>query len=245
MAARFSASAAAVVALVGLTFEARIAADPEVLVVCRGAETDVADALRRAVRAGCRNLISFGIAGGLHPDLRAGDCIIASDIADTGRLHATDVNWSRNLVDAIPGARIGRIVGANSIVADPAVKRELHLRTGAVAVDMESHIVARVAADHKLAFTAIRVVLDPAHRALPEAAILAANGDGSVNMTPILRAIFSSSSQLPALIQLGVDAYAARSALVRLRRLLGPGFGLSRLADDLGSQIPANQPIPI
>lgn len=233
------------VALVGLAFEARIAADPEVLVVCRGAERDVADTLRRAVRAGCRNLISFGIAGGLDPDLRPGDCIIASDIADAGHLHAADAGWSRNLADAIPGARIGRIVGVNCVVADPATKRDLYRRTGAVAVDMESHIVARVAADHRLAFTAIRVVLDPAHRALPEAAILAANGDGSVNLTPILRAIFSSSSQLAALMQLGFDAYAARSALVRLRRLLGPGFGLSSLADDLGTQMPANQPIPI
>ena len=243
---RFStASAASIVALVGLTFEARIAAGPQVLVVCRGAETEVADTLQRAVRAGCRSIVSFGIAGGLDPDLRAGDCIIASDIADARQLHPTDATWSRKLADAIPGARPGRIVGVDSIVAHPAAKRDLYLRTDAVAVDMESHIVARVAADHKLAFTAIRVVLDPAHRLLPEAAILAANGDGSVNLTPVLRAIFAYPSQLPALIQLALDAYAARSALVRLRQLLGPGFGLSRLANDLGQPIPANQPVPI
>jgi hopanoid-associated phosphorylase len=243
--AQFAGAEASIVALVGLMFEARIAAGPEVVVTCRGAEADVAHTLRRAIRSGCRSVLSFGIAGGLDPDLRAGDCIIASDIADAHQLHPTDPNWARNLVEAIPGARLGRIAGVNSVASDVATKRDLYRRTRAVAVDMESHIAARIAADHKVAFAAIRVVLDPAHRALPEAAVLAANEDGSVNLAPVMRAIFGYPSQLPALVQLGLDAYAARSALKRLRRLLGPGFGLSRLSDDIEPQVPANQPVPV
>ena len=62
-----------VIALVGLAFEARIAAGPGVLVVCRGRET--ADLLRLAIGAGCRSIISFGVAGGLAPDLLPGDCV--------------------------------------------------------------------------------------------------------------------------------------------------------------------------
>ena len=64
-----------VVALVGLAFEARIAAGPGVFVICRG--PDIAETLRLAYEAGCRSIISFGVAGGLAPDLRPGDWIVA------------------------------------------------------------------------------------------------------------------------------------------------------------------------
>jgi len=48
-----------------------------------------------------------------------------------------------------------------------AAKRALYLKTGALAVDMESHIVAGVAAAHGLPVAAIRVITDPALRAVP------------------------------------------------------------------------------
>src|SRR5262249_4701107 len=57
-----------VVALVGLAFEARIAAGQGVLVVCRGSECELSDSLQRALRDGCRSIISFRVAGRLRPD---------------------------------------------------------------------------------------------------------------------------------------------------------------------------------
>ena len=77
-----------VIALVGLTFEARIAAGPGVLVVCRGRET--ADLLRLAIGAGCSSIISFGVAGGLAPDLIPGDCVVAFAIIDYLAVRPTD-----------------------------------------------------------------------------------------------------------------------------------------------------------
>ncbi len=138
-----------VIALVGLAFEARIAAGPGVLVICRGRETP--DLLQLAISAGCRSIISFGVAGGLAPDLVPGDCVVASAIIDYPALRPTDPLWSRKLADVIPGALHGPIVGVNSVVSDPADKCRLHALTGAVAVDMESHMVGRLAASHGLA----------------------------------------------------------------------------------------------
>jgi hypothetical protein len=99
-----------VIALVGLTFEARIAAGPGVLVVCRGRET--ADRLRLAIGAGCRGIISFGVAGGLAPDLIPGDCVVASAIIDYPAVRPTDSLWSRKLAEMIPDARHGPIMGS-------------------------------------------------------------------------------------------------------------------------------------
>ena len=122
-----------VIALVGLAFEARIAAGPGVLVACRGRET--ADLLRLALGAGCRSIISFGVGGGLEPDLLPGDCVVASAIIDYPAVRPTDPLWSRKLADMIPDARHGPIMGVNAVVSDPADKRKLHAFTGAVAID--------------------------------------------------------------------------------------------------------------
>jgi hopanoid-associated phosphorylase len=211
-----------VIALVGLAFEARIAAGPGVLVACRGRETS--DLLRLAVGAGCRSIISFGVAGGLAPDLIPGDCVVASAIIDHLAVRPTDPLWSRKLADMIPDARHGPIIGVNSVVSNPADKRKLHAFSRAVAVDMESHLVARLADAHGLAFAAVRVIIDPAHRAVPPAALLAMAPGGSTDVSAMLREILARPSQVSPLMRLAADAIAARAALVRLRRALGPSF---------------------
>ena len=213
-----------VVALVGLAFEARIAAGPGVLVICRGGSHETAELVQIALRAGCRSIISFGVTGGLAPDLVPGDCVIASAIVDHPTLRPTDPLWSRKLTEMIPDARHGPIVGVNAVVSNPADKGRLRALTGAVTVDMESHLVARLAASHGLAFTAVRVVIDPADRAVPQAALLAMAAGGSTDFTSMLWDILARPSQLSLLMRLAADAYAARTALVRLRRALGPGF---------------------
>jgi hopanoid-associated phosphorylase len=215
-------SQGSVIALVGLAFEARIAAGPGVLVVCRGHE--MSDLLQLAIGAGCRSIISFGVAGGLAPDLIPGDCVVASAIIDYPSVRPTDPLWSRRLAEMIPDARHGPIMGVNSVVSNPADKRKLHAFTRAVAVDMESHLVARLADAHGLAFAAVRVIVDPAHRAVPPAALLAMAPGGSTDVSAMLWEILARPSQVSPLMRLAADAIAARAALVRLRRALGPGF---------------------
>lgn len=217
--------ASSVIALVGMAFEARIAAGPGVLVISRGFAGSAAELLQMAVRERCRGIISFGVAGGLAPDLSPGDCVVASSVIDYPTLRPADPIWSRKLVEAIPGVRHGPIIGVNAVVADPVVKRRLHALTGAVAVDMESHLVARLAASRGLDFAAVRVVVDPAHRAVPAAALSAMGPGSSTDVASMLREICARPSQLTALLRIAADLYAARAALVRLRRMLGPHFG--------------------
>jgi hopanoid-associated phosphorylase len=211
-----------VIALVGLAFEARIAAGPGVLVVCRDGE--MSDLLQLAIGAGCRSIISFGVAGGLAPDLIPGDCVVASAIIDHPAVRPTDPLWSRRLAEMIPDARHGPIMGVNSVVSNPADKHKLHTFTRAVAVDMESHLVARLADAHGLAFAAVRVIIDPAHRVVPPAALLAMAPGGSADVSAMLWEILARPSQVSPLMRLAADAIAARAALVRLRRALGPSF---------------------
>jgi adenosylhomocysteine nucleosidase len=215
-----------VIAFVGLAFEARIAAAPGVLVVCRSAGSELETVADSAVQQGYRGMISFGVAGGLASHLRAGDWVVASAIREAQTVRATDAVWSRRLLSKIAGAIHAPIVGVDEPVAEPAKKRELYKSTGAAVVDMESHVVARVAAEHKLSFAAVRVVVDPAHREVPPAALIGMHPDGRANVAAVFRDIIARPSQLCSLTRVALDAFAARSAMTRVRRQLGPHFGL-------------------
>ncbi len=219
-----------VVAFVGLAFEARIAAGPGVHVVCRTAGNELETVAETAVRRGYRGMISFGVAGGLAAHLRAGDWVVASAIRESHGAHnnrSTDAVWSRRLLSLIGRAVHAPIVGVDTPVAEPAKKRELHRATGAAAVDMESHLMARVAAEHKLAFAAVRVVVDPAHREVPSAALLNMRPDGRADTRAVMRDVIARPSQLSPLARIAMDAFAARSQMLRVRRLLGPSFGFA------------------
>jgi len=215
-----------VIALVGLAFEARIAAGPGVFVICRNSEGEISALLDLALQKGCRSIISFGVAGGLAPHLRAGDWIVASSIIDAQHSRPTDQSWSEKLLKMIPGAGHAPIVGVDSAVTCTTVKRQMHVQTGAAAVDMESHLVARLAATHGLSFAAARVVIDPAHRLVPAAALAGMRPGGGTSAAAVLRELVAAPSQLFGLLRLLCDAYVARGALLRMRRALGPGFGL-------------------
>ena len=215
-----------VIAFVGLDFEARIAAAPGVQVVCRTAGSELEEVADTAVRQGYRGLISFGVAGGLASHLRAGDWVVASSIREAQTVRATDAVWSRKLLGLIDGAIHAPILGVDSPVAEPAKKRELYRTTGAAVVDMESHVVARVADQHKLAFAALRVVVDPAHRTVPPAALINMRPDGRPNVPAMLRNIAARPSQLSRLARIAVDAFTARAAMNRVRRDIGPHFGV-------------------
>jgi adenosylhomocysteine nucleosidase len=219
----------AVVAVVGLAFEAKIAAAPGVLAICRGPMTHTAELLQAAVRGGCGSIISFGVAGGLAPDLLPGDCIVASAVMDHATSRPTDPMWSGSLLEAIPNVRCGPIIGVNQVVVDPQRKKELHARTGAVAVDMESHLVARLAALNGLSFAAVRVIVDPAHRLVPSTAVLAMASDGATDFSAMFYELWEQPSQIVSLLRLAADIYAARAALLRLRRVVGPSFGRSAI----------------
>jgi adenosylhomocysteine nucleosidase len=221
----------AVIAFVGMPFEARIAAGPGVVVFSRESRRELAAAAESAARRGYRGIISFGVAGGLASNLRPGDWVVASSIVDAQTSIATDRAWSNKLLDAIGrAARHAPIVGVDDPIAEPASKRELHRVTGAAAVDMESHVVARLAAEHHVAFAAVRVIVDPADRAIPPAALVGMNADGRTNVPAILRELIARPSQLSRLARIAFDAFVARSEMQRVRQLLGPHFGLTDVA---------------
>jgi len=89
---------------------------------------------------------------------------------------------------------------------------------------MESHVVATVGAAHGLPVAAMRVITDPAERALPSSAVAAMRPNGTTNIGAMIRGVLMRPGEIPALFQTAFDALAARATLVRGRHLLAPVF---------------------
>jgi len=208
-----------IVVAVGLAFEARIARNARAARVCCGRGPSMLAALDAALGPACAGILSFGIAGGLDPALRPGTPLIASAVIGEGSCLATDARWSRALLDSHPAAIHAPLLSVPEAVADPAGKDRHFQRTGAAAVDMESHIAAAVANRHGLPFAALRVIADPAERHVPPSAMRGMREDGRTDAVALLRALARRPRDIAGLVGIARDAWIARLTLARCRSL--------------------------
>jgi hopanoid-associated phosphorylase len=165
---------------------------------------------------GVSGLVSFGIAGGLDPALKTGDLVIADQInVPGGERLKSDADWVASLRKALPRAHVGTIAGADKIIARVDDKADLFQSTGALAVDMESHIAARAARAADKPFIALRVIADPADFALPDMTAYGLDENGRPMIWPILWRLAFAPWTLPALIHTGSVTNLALSELLR------------------------------
>ncbi|PPQ29753.1 hypothetical protein CCR94_13945 [Rhodoblastus sphagnicola] len=169
-------------------------------------------------------VMSFGIAGGIAPGHTSGDVILA-DMIIADEMYRTDARWLQTLARKIPNSRIGALAGVDEMIGCRRQKARLHRKTGALAVDMESHGAARYARERGIPFVALRAVADPHHRVLPQSALVGMNPDGSTNVPAVLRKLARRPGDLPGLILTAREAGAAMRSLLRCRGLLGELFG--------------------
>lgn len=203
-----------------------------VRVACAGANTLRARACAEDLAdAGCAALVSFGLAGGLDPALCSGTPVVpASVLTSDGCRYPTDSAWRRRLLLVMGGGRhigLGEITGVDAPLAGRADKAALFAATGALAVDMESHAVAEVAARRSLPFLIVRAVADPAGQHIPRwlDGIIAA--DGRPHLAALAGGLAAHPADLATLIRLGI---ASRRGLATLRRVAA--LGGSRFAFD-------------
>jgi len=213
-----------VLAVCGMPFEAAIADGPGVVAVHGPGPWRVAQRLHGMLdgAASWAGIISFGCAGGLDPHLATGDCVVATGVLTPDGIVATDPDWSRALLDRLPNARPGLLAGADAPLATVGAKAALWRDAGAAAVDMETHAAALAARRHGLPFAACRVVLDPAWRSVPAAALAGLDTGG---VWPVLRGLARAPGQIVSVCALAGEAWLARRALLRARAVLGPALG--------------------
>jgi adenosylhomocysteine nucleosidase len=214
-----------VLIITGLAQEARIAAGPGMIVVCSSSDPNQLRSLLATLDPTTfRGVISFGLAGGLDPSLKSGDVVVATEVlaGDTRWLAGSALDEEMIATVALRRRRVvrGGLAGVEQVVAGMSCKAALRSETGAAAVDMESHIAAAYAAEAGVPFAALRVISDPAGRALPAVAMSAIKPNGDIDLRKVLRGLARNPLTLRSLVSTGIDFNRALRSLRGCRGFL-------------------------
>jgi adenosylhomocysteine nucleosidase len=182
--------------------------------------TNARSAAELLVAKGASRLMSWGCAGALSAALKPGDLILADKLVDVeGCEDATfcvSTDWhsyTQNRLAKFVVVHCGRLAESENIVSSSRDKKKLHTITGAVALDMESVAIAKVARRYTMPFLAIRVIVDPVNMSLPLAINYSLNDRGEIMLGKLLLFLFLHPAELPGLIKLGLHFNAAKKTL--------------------------------
>lgn len=110
-----------------------------------------------------RVVISAGFSGALQGGLRVGDLVLATEVTDgegntwPAQIGQTDLRWPLHR---------GRLLSGPHLVAEPTRKQELGAEHQALAVDMETAVVARLCQGQGIPFGCLRAISDDVETAL-------------------------------------------------------------------------------
>jgi adenosylhomocysteine nucleosidase len=210
----------------GLAAEARVARAAGFQVIVGAGDPERTTALVTAAIRQAKCLISFGIAGGLAPHLRSGDVILSAEVIGPNCRWRANERIQREISELARriGASHGPVLGAGDLLATEDDKAQAWRDTGALAVDMESAIVARAADAAGIPFVVLRTIADPATRQLPPAALIPLLADGTPSLTRVLGEVLRRPRQIAALFGLARETRRALIALASPAHALRGAF---------------------
>jgi len=183
----------------------------------------------RLLDAGATALISWGTAGALAPGVGAGTLVIPGRVIDSGgQAFVTDAAWrdcmlrhaNGRLLQASPGV----LAEAGQMIRTTGEKRDLHQRLGAVAVDMESAALAKLAWEAAVPFVVVRAVSDTARMSIPGSVTHAMDPAGRIRLLRLLSGLLGQPKDMVALILLARGFRAAAAALATFAGSAGNFF---------------------
>jgi adenosylhomocysteine nucleosidase len=212
----------AVLCTSGLAAEAKIARAAGFSAVVGAGDRERTARLVERAALGANCLVSFGIAGALAPQLRPGDVVVSADVVAAGRRWCGKEDFRRRLGTLAQslGAIEGPVLGAAAILATEADKRRAWRETGALAVDLESDVVAAVAARAGIPFLVVRAIADAAYRELPPAALIPLSPGGRPRLASVFASVLRQPRQITPLLALARETRRALLALAEPARAL-------------------------
>jgi adenosylhomocysteine nucleosidase len=184
-------------------------------------------------------VVSAGFAGGLNPQLKRHDILIADHLVDTAGNQMTidlepgPVSPSQPSVTSppqqaagcqgwtshpcpLPGVHVGRLLTADRVIRLREEKRSLLEQYGALAVDMETFAVAEVCRRRQVGFLGVRVIHDAFDEELPpDVERLLAQKTRAAQLGAAAGAIWKRPSSIKDLYKLKENALLASDRLAK------------------------------
>jgi len=174
-------------------------------------------ATQQLIDQGAQQLISWGCAGALAPHLMAGDLILPHSILlSDNTLLEIDLIGREQVIKILNHSipyYSDKLLESQQMISAALDKATAYQNSSAIAVDMESGAVARVAHQANIPFVVLRSIVDPANFSLPYAVQYALNDQGNIAMSKLLLYLCMHPSELPRLIKLSQHFNAAKKTL--------------------------------
>jgi hypothetical protein len=185
----------------GFTREVRTIPGPGIVAIAGGGvAARLEEKLDAAARAGAAGIVSYGLTGALAEGLKIGDWIVGSRIRGAVE-HECHIGWRDALAARLPGSRVGVFFADGRMIDTIAEKRALGVRHDALAVDMESHVAARVAQAHGLPLAIVRIVSDEVGHLLPHAITVSMRPDGGFDRARMRASLAAAPEQMRDVVQ--------------------------------------------
>ena len=174
------------------------------------------------ISQGATQLISWGCAAALNDNLQSGNLVLANGLIDAdGLALPVNADWHHHAKTVLSklacesgfALRCGDLLESKTLVSTSHDKRQLYQQTKAIALDMESVAIAKVALAHNIPFLAIRAIADPVTMDLPAAVSHALNEQGDVQIGKLLKFLLWHPSEAKGLLVLGQQFNSAKNTL--------------------------------
>jgi nucleoside phosphorylase len=166
-------------------------------------------------RASGSSFVILGLCGALDPALRVGEAVVCESVSSDGATIAFDAAFTAEIASAT-GARAGRALTVDHVVAGRGERAALFGSSGAAIVEMEGFYLARSLLERGCTVAMLRIVSDDASYDLPDIAG-AVGADGTLRPLALLGAFVRAPRSAVRFIG---DARRGLAALERTTRRL-------------------------
>jgi len=179
----------------GFNREVQTIAGPQIVAVAGGGAAELLEQRLEAQAPKAAGIVSYGLTGALVEGMKIGDWVVGTHLCG-GFEARCDPTWAEAMAARLPGSRLGSFFADGRMIDTVAEKLDLGRCHGALAVDMESHVAARVARRHGLPFAIVRIVSDEAGHLLPHAITVSMRPDGGLDTAAMLKSLAAKPGQI-------------------------------------------------
>lgn len=194
---------------------------PDVYVFCAGMGAhNASHAAQALIAAEVDALVSWGVAGALDPGLVSGDTVLPVQVRDSEQnVYAADNAWHAALKSRLEQQRVfadATILSVRDVQHDVRSKSDLHQATQAMAVDMESAAVARVALNANTPFVVVRTIFDTVTMPIPASSTNATDQYGQVSIPKLITGLIRKPAEMLQFPQMMSSFVKAKKSLQRI-----------------------------
>lgn len=179
---------------------------------------------KKLIAEGIDILVSWGSAGALDESIPLGALLLPQKVMDASQnTFPAAENFYKKIKENLPShiqVVHDPLAETPTPLADISQKKSFRETSGAVAVDMESGTLARLAHQHHIPFVVIRSVADTSTMSIPLSILKTMDAEGKINFAHLCQELLLHPADIRTLLHLGIGFGKAKNTLMQVANIL-------------------------